>query len=62
MDQEMKDALAWYGRELRANGRQAAEPLIAAGELRFTDFRRWATALAILLRAEEFLDGHVAKW
>jgi hypothetical protein len=55
MDQAMLDALVEYGCTIKAQGWEAGEPLIEAGEARFKDFRRWAYALGIVLRTEELL-------
>jgi hypothetical protein len=57
MDARMKHALLQYGAVIKRRGWDAGEPLIRAGEKRFRDFRRWAYALGILLRAKELLDG-----
>jgi hypothetical protein len=65
LKEDLKDALADYGRTIRAKGWQAGEPLIRKHERRFVDFRKWAHALGIMLRAEELLDeenGPVPKW
>lgn len=61
MTKALKQELARYGRTIKKDGWQAGEPLIASGEKRFKDFRKWAAALAIMLRAQEILkNGHVA--
>lgn len=57
MTDEMMKALVEYGRTIRECGWKEGEPLIDAGEKEFTDFRRWATALGIMLRAQEILDA-----
>lgn len=57
MSSQMKRALFQYGAAIKCCGWDAGEPLIRAGEKRFRDFRRWAYALGILLRAKELLDG-----
>ena len=57
MDKAMHDALAQYGETIQAYGWAAGEPLIAAGELRFKEFRNWTYALAIVLRTEELLSS-----
>jgi hypothetical protein len=57
MDKAMLDALAEYGRTIKAHGWTAGEPLIDAGEIRFKDFRKFAHALGIMLRTKEILDG-----
>lgn len=57
MDEEMKDELARYGRTIRQDGWQIGEPMILEAEKRWPDFRRWAYAFRIMLRAEEILNG-----
>lgn len=47
--------LARYGRIIRRRGWKAGDAFIRRAEKRHRDFRRWATALAILLRTEELL-------
>lgn len=60
MTKGMKQALACYGRTIKKSGWQAGEPLIEKESRRFKDFRKWATALGIILRAQEILEnGHV---
>lgn len=56
MKEEMIQALAEYGKTIKKHGWKAGEPTIQAGEKKFPDFRRWAHALAIMLRAEEILQ------
>jgi hypothetical protein len=46
-----------YGRTIQVDGWQAGEAVIRKYESRIPDFRRWAYALGILLRAEELLAG-----
>lgn len=48
-------ALAEYGRTIQRDGWRAGEPIIDQYERTIPDFRRWAYALAIMLRAEELL-------
>jgi hypothetical protein len=55
MNDEMMKALVEYGRTIRERGWKEGEPLIDAGEKKFQDFRRWATALGIMLRTGEIL-------
>lgn len=55
MNELMKKALVEYGRTIRERGWKEGEPLIDALEKQFPDFRRWATALAIMLRTRELL-------
>lgn len=50
-------ALAEYGRTIRKDGWMAGEAIIEKYELEITEFRRWAYALGIVLRAEELLAG-----
>lgn len=52
----MIQALAEYGRTIQANGWKAGEPVIEKHEKSFQDFRRWARALGIMLRADELLE------
>jgi hypothetical protein len=52
----MRTALAEYGRVIKADGWKAGEKLITEYEKKFTDFRKWAYALGISLRAKEILD------
>lgn len=63
MEEAMKGALVEYGRKIRSEGWEAGEPLIEKHSSRFRDFRKWAHALGIMLRAQELLeeDGRVAK-
>lgn len=56
MDQEMKMDLARYGRIIRQDGWQIGEAMILEAEKRWPDFRRWAYALGIMLRAKEILN------
>ncbi len=49
--------LARYGRIITRRGWEAGEAFVRRAEKRHQDFRRWATALAILLRAEELLSS-----
>ena len=55
--EELVQALAEYGRTIREGGWKAGEPVIARHERMLPDFRRWANALGIMLRAEEILAG-----
>lgn len=56
MKEELIQALAQYGRAIRKDGWKAGEPLIEKYEKRFKDFKRWAYALGIMLRANELLE------
>jgi hypothetical protein len=56
VEEEMKDELARYGRLIRQDGWESGEPMILEAEKRWPDFRRWAHALAIMLRTEEILN------
>lgn len=56
MKKALIQALAQYGRTIRKDGWKAGEPLIAKNEKRFKDFKRWAYALSIVLRANELLE------
>lgn len=59
MDESMKQALQEYGRVIQVEGWDAGERVIEAYEIRFPDFRRWAHALGVMLRAREILAGLV---
>lgn len=56
MKKEMLMALAEYGKTVKRDGWEAGEPVILAMEKRFPDFRCWAYALGIMLRAEELVE------
>lgn len=56
MEEEMKEALANYGRTIKERGWAAGEPLIVEGLRRWKDFDRWARALAMMLRTKELLE------
>jgi hypothetical protein len=55
MKDELIRALTEYGRAIKRGGWRAGEPLISQYERTIPDFRRWARALGIMLRAEELL-------
>ena len=56
VDQEKRIlALAEYGRTIRRDGWRAGEAIIEKYELEIPEFRRWAYALGIMLRADELL-------
>lgn len=55
--EKLTQALKEYGRVIRRDGWRAGEPIIARYERSVPDFRRWAHALGIVLRAEEILAG-----
>lgn len=55
MNKLMKTALVEYGRTIREHGWKEGEALIDAGEKKFKDFRKWAKALGIMLRAKELM-------
>ncbi len=57
MDARLVPALTAYGRIIKAHGWAAGEPFIERTARRIPEFRRWAHALGIMLRAEELLDG-----
>ena len=57
MDKEMREALAQYGAAIKRDGWKAGEPLIEAGEKRWPEFKKWAYALGIMLRAKEILEA-----
>ena len=48
-------ALKEYGHAIQRDGWRAGESIIVRYELVVPDFRRWAYALGIMLRAEELL-------
>lgn len=50
-------ALVEYGRTIQGDGWRAGEEIIEKYELEIPEFRRWAYALGIVLRAEELLAG-----
>lgn len=50
-------ALAEYGRTIQRDGWRSGETIIEKYELEIPEFRRWAYALGIALRAEELLAG-----
>lgn len=54
---ELVQALAEYGKTIRRDGWRSGEPIIDRYERTIPDFRRWAYALGIALRAEELLAG-----
>lgn len=54
---ELIRALTEYGRTIKRDGWRVGEPLIDRCEKTIPDFRRWAYALGIMLRAEELLAG-----
>lgn len=53
MDEDLKQALEEYALTIRNCGWEAGEELIAVHEVEWPEFRRWAYALAILLRIRE---------
>lgn len=53
----MKARLVEYGRRIKVEGWNAGEPMILEAEKQWPDFRRWAHALGIMLRAEELLQS-----
>lgn len=56
MDVRRRSALAEYGRTIKEHGWSAGESVIAKYEKRFKDFRKFAYALGIMLRAKEILE------
>lgn len=56
MKEALKKALAEYGTTIKACGWKAGEAVIRRYEGKIKDFRRWAHALGIMLRAEEILE------
>lgn len=55
--EELVQALTEYGQAIRKDGWAAGEPIIEQHERKIPEFRRWAYALGIMLRAEELLAG-----
>lgn len=55
MTKQMKAALTEYAEAIKANGHAAGEPIIVKYEEQYADFRRWANAVALMLRADELL-------
>lgn len=55
--EELIRALAEYGRTIQGDGWKAGEPVIDRYANVIPEFRRWAHALGIALRAEELLAG-----
>jgi|RhiMethySRZTD1v2_1073278.scaffolds.fasta_scaffold5308472_1 hypothetical protein len=57
-DVAFREALTTYAMKIRKDGWASGETLIETFEEQFPDFRRWAYACGIMLRAEELLkDG-----
>lgn len=61
MKEALVEALAEYGRTIKGKGWKAGEPVILKHEKKLKDFRRWAHALGIMLRAQEILDEFSEK-
>ncbi len=57
MDEKMKRELVKYGKMILADGWGAGEAVIQGSESRFSEFRKWAYALGVMLRAREILEG-----
>jgi hypothetical protein len=57
MKDELIRALTEYGKIIKRDGWKAGEPIIDRCERTIPDFRRWAHALSIMLRAKELLAG-----
>lgn len=55
MDWRMKQTLVEYAVTIQDHGWEAGEEFITVQEREIRDFRRWAYALAIVLRAREIL-------
>lgn len=55
IDRARRQALLNYGDTLVTCGWKAAEKVIAEYETKWPDFRSWAYALGIVLRADELL-------
>ena len=55
--EELTLAVSEYGKAIQENGWMAGEVVIERYERRIPDFRKWAYALGIMLRAEELLAG-----
>lgn len=52
---ELVQALAEYGQVIQRDSWAAGEPVIERYERKIPEFRRWAYALGIMLRAKELL-------
>lgn len=52
----MKWALNEYADKILAEGHAAGEPIIVKYEEQYADFRRWANAMALMLRVRELTD------
>lgn len=59
MDNSLKLDLVRYGEIIQRDGWRAGEAFIRQAARRHEDFRRWAYALGIALRAQELLDEDV---
>ena len=55
--EELLRALAEYGRTIQEDGWRAGELMIERYAREIPDFKRWAYARGIMLRAEELLAG-----
>jgi hypothetical protein len=55
MNEDLKQALVEYILTVRFLGWDAGEDFIAIHEEAFLDFRRWAYAVAIMIRVDEIL-------
>ncbi len=55
METKMRSALVEYAQTLKKRGWEAADKLIPKYQKLFPDFRKWAYALGIMLRAGEIL-------
>lgn len=53
---ELIQALTEYGQAIQRDGWKAGESIIERHERKIPEFRRWAYALGIVLRAEELLS------
>ncbi len=54
-------ALRHYGKTIKTHGWRVGEPLIKKYSRKFPEFKRWAYALGIMLRADELLDEDKGK-
>lgn len=56
MNKRMRAALLEYAEVILAQGWEAGEALIEKYAEQYSDFRKWANAVALMLRAEERLN------
>jgi phage terminase small subunit len=56
MEEGMLEALREYGGTIKRKGWKAGEPLIQRYSEKWKNFKKWARALGIMLRAKELLE------